>query len=121
MLKKNQRLNLSESFKSVVKESKRIETAHFKLFIQKTDKQSLTLRDKNKYPKVGIALTKKEFRKAHERNRARRLTAQVIGQNYVRLIPNMNLVIIPKASVNQTEVKELLNEIDSIAYLYSTH
>ncbi len=113
MLKKSQRLNLKYSFKPVMAESKRIETAHFKLFIQKIAE--------NKYPKVGIALTKKEFKHAHERNRARRITSKIIEDHYSRLIPNINLVIMPKGSVMTTDIKELSNEIDSVVYLYSTH
>ncbi len=93
--------------------SKRIETAHFRLFIQKDDKSS--------FPKIGIALTKKEFKKAHERNRARRITSSVIEEHYTRLIPGLNLVIMPKASVMITEKKELSDEIGSIVYLYSAH
>lgn len=110
MLKKSQRLNLKFMFKPIMAESKRIETAHFKMYIQKTDK--------NRFPLVGIALTKKEFRKAHQRNKARRITSDIIAEHYSRLIPKLNLVIMPKASVTTVDKKELVDEIGSIVYLY---
>ncbi len=109
MLIKSQRLNLSTEFKRIATSGKRIHSTHFSLFL---------LREGKGPPLIGIALAKKEFRKAHQRNRARRLISQAVQNQYSRLSKGLNLVIMPKAGVLEVSASELTNEIASISYLY---
>ncbi len=110
MLKKSQRINLSQDFKRIASVGKRIHSPHFSIFILKNEL--------NSPPLVGIALAKKEFRRSHQRNRARRLMSEAVFRNYDRLSKGMELVIMPKAGVLQSSAEELTNEFSTISYLY---
>ena len=69
-------------------------------------------------PLVGVALAKKEFRKSHQRNRARRLVAEAVQRHYDRLSKGLQLVIMPKAGVLEIPVEELSNEFGAVSPLY---
>lgn len=109
MLPKHQRLNLKKSFTFVAGGRKR-ETAHLKLFFRT---------GVNEFPLVGIALAKKSFSKAHDRNRAKRLTAAAIQLVYPDLIRNLNLVIMPKRGVLEVSSDEIGEELTGVKDLYS--
>lgn len=108
MLAKSQRLNLSQVFKFVTAGSRR-ETATLKLFWRQTEGDVAL---------VGIALAKKNLRKATQRNKAKRLISQAIEQLYERLQPGLNLVIMPKSEILQRSVEELKAELENEARLY---
>src|SRR5437870_2063461 len=65
MLPLSQRLNLKTDFKWVAS-GKKLETKYLKLFIRLGE---------NQIPRIGIALSTKSFKKATQRNRARRVVS----------------------------------------------
>ena len=91
---------------------KRIQTPHFKLMYRL---------GKNDKPLVGIALSKQQFKEAHDRNRARRVTSAVVETQYPRLRKGLNLVIMPKVEVLLTPQEILLIELSNVQDLYSSN
>jgi len=100
MLPKSQRLNLKKDFKWVAAGQK-LETKYLKLFIRTGD---------NVIARVGIAVSGKSFKKAHERNRAKRLVAEAFHKTYDSLPNTVNIVALPKAGI--LEVKSGLVLLD---------
>ena len=111
MLPKSQRLNLKTSFKWVAS-GKHLQTPSFKLMVKFSD---------NPLPLVGIALSKDQFKKAVDRNRARRLTSKAIEGLYPSLLNRLNLVIMPKAVVLEKSPDQLSNELKNVKDLYTTN
>lgn len=89
MLPKSQRLNLKKDFKWVATGVK-LNTKYLKLFIKHGG---------NVFPKIGIATSGKVFKKAHERNRARRLAAEAFQSTVYRLPSTANIVALPKEGI----------------------
>jgi ribonuclease P protein component len=110
MLPKSKRLNLKKDFKFVAS-GNREETRSTKLFY---------LLAENEEPLVGIAITKKYFPKAHDRNKARRIASDVVEAVYGDLKVNINLVIMPKANILQNVKEEIVKEIKSVKNIYKT-
>lgn len=102
MLPKHQRLNLKEDFKRVASGQK-LETKYLKLFVRVGE---------NQMPKVGIATSSKSFKKAVERNRARRLTSAAIELLYNRLPKNINIVALPKAGILNVKSGDVLLDLE---------
>lgn len=102
MLPKNQRLNLSLEFKEVAS-GQRVETDNLVIFFKSAAISS---------PKIGIALTKKNFPSATERNRAKRLTSSAIQALYLKLRSNLKIVIMPKGKILQSDSASLVGEIE---------
>lgn len=100
MLPKQNRLNLKTDFKWVAS-GKKVDTKFLTLFIRMGD---------NEVSKVGIANSSKVFKKAHDRNRARRITASVFEVLYAKLPNNVNIVALPKAGI--VEVKSVMVLLD---------
>lgn len=100
MLSKDKRLNLKKDFKWVAA-GQRLESKYLKLFFKSGNNQT---------PRVGIAGSSKTFKKATERNRARRLTSKAFESLYSKLPNNINIVALPKAGV--TSVKSGLVLLD---------
>lgn len=111
MLPKIQRLNLKKDFKWVASGNKK-ETTNFKLMWRLSDTTG---------PKVGIALSSQYFKKAHDRNRARRLTSTAIQSLYSSLNKGLNLVIMPKLAVLENSPKELEKELADVKDIYSNN
>lgn len=63
---------------------------------------------------VGIALKKAVFKKAHDRNFARRLTSRAVETLYPNLPNNLNLVIMPKTTVFNASVESLVKELQNV-------
>lgn len=112
MLKKTLRLNLKTDFKRVAS-GKRLETPHFIFFLLQDHSSNL--------PKVGVAVGKKNFRKAHERNKAKRVSFSVIEAHFKNLSKGLNLVIMPKSGVTTVPIQELIDEIGALHHLYTNH
>ncbi|MBI3109605.1 ribonuclease P protein component [Candidatus Daviesbacteria bacterium] len=89
MLPKSQRLNLKTDFKRVAA-GKKLETKYLKLFIKTGD---------NAKPRIGIAVSGKSFKKAAERNRAKRLTSWAVEALFPILPAGINIVALPKAGI----------------------
>ena len=104
MLPKQNRLNLKKDFKWVASGGK-LENSLVKLFFKQGDLP---------FPRVGIALSKATFRKAVDRNRARRLLSKGFENLYNKLPSGINIVALPKKEVielNSDQVTKSLEEI----------
>ncbi len=102
MLPKTARLNLKLDFKRVAV-GKKLEGKFLKLFILKTGLQ----------PKVGIALSSKNFKKAYQRNRARRLTSKAFEQLYP-VLPPADIIALPKAGILEIKSGEVVGDLNEI-------
>lgn len=109
MLPKPQRLNLKKDFSWVASGKKmseaplRVETKFARLFLRVGE---------NEAPRVGIALASKTFKKAHARNRARRLTSAAFESLYKSLPNHMNIVALPKAGILEVKSGDVLIDIE---------
>lgn len=110
MLAKSQRLNLKKSFKWVAA-GKKIETPLFKIFFRNGE---------NRFPLVGIANSKNQFRKANKRNRARRVVSQAIQDIYPNLKEDLNLVIMPKSILLEKSVEDVKKGLEDVKAIYRT-
>ncbi|MBI4035663.1 ribonuclease P protein component [Candidatus Daviesbacteria bacterium] len=102
MLSKDKRLNLKKDFKWVAA-GKKLETQYIKLFIKHGD---------NKIPKVGIALSSKYFKKATERNLAKRLVSAAFESLYQSLPTTINIVALPKHRVIKVKSTDVLLDLE---------
>lgn len=104
MLPKHKRLNLKKDFKWVAA-GKKLETDYLKLIIKPGD---------NQMPKIGIAVSSKSFKKATQRNRARRLTSAAFEILYGRLPANINIVVLPKTGVINVKSSEVQLDLEAV-------
>lgn len=102
MLPKPLRLNLKKDFKWVVS-GKAIETKFAKLFLRVGD---------NELPRIGIASSSKTFKKANERNRARRLISAAFESLYQGLPKTINIVALPKSGVLSVKSGDVLLDLE---------
>lgn len=72
-------------------------------------------------PRVGVAVSKSNFSKAHDRSRAKRLVFQAVEKIYDKLPKNINLVIMPNEKVLERSVNQLTSELENAKDLYSTN
>jgi ribonuclease P protein component len=101
MLAKTSRLNLKKDFKWVVA-GKPLDTKYVKLFLRVGE---------NTTPKVGIANSSKTFKKAVDRNRARRLVSAALESLYSELSPTINIVALPKTPILGVKSGDVLLEL----------
>lgn len=104
MLSKEKRLNLKKDFKWVAFGQK-LGDDLIRLYVRQGD---------NLEPKVGIAGSKSDFKKAIDRNRARRLVSTGFESLYNQLPKNINIVALPRQGVlelTSTEVTRVLKEL----------
>lgn len=111
MLPKSRRLNLKKSFKWAIT-GLRLETPSFKIYVKKGD---------NLYPKIGVALTQSQFKKAHERVEAKRLSFKAVEGIYQSLSNDLNLVIMPKAVILKKAALELAKELEDVKTRFNTN
>ena len=105
MLPKRQRLNLKKDFKRVA-EGAKLNTKYLKLFIKMGD--PLT----GQGPKIGIAVSGESFKKAHERNRAKRLVAQAFQSTAYCLLPTANIVALPKEGILSVKSSDVVLDLE---------
>ena len=111
MLPKSKRLNLSTDFKWVASGSprsaggagKKIDSKFAKLFIRIGD---------NEFPRIGIAVSSSIFKKATERNRARRVISAALEQLYINLPKSINIVALPKIGVLNVKSGNILMDLE---------
>lgn len=108
MLPKYKRLNLKTDFKAVVRGT-RVETTRFKLFFIR--RKTSFIHQNTGIAKVGISMSKQDFKKATLRNKARRLASSAVEKIYNDLPAGMNLIIMPKGQVLESGKQELVNEL----------
>ncbi len=111
MLPKSKRLNLSRDFKFVAAGVK-IATANFKVMYRFSGEERAL---------VGVALSKQNFKKAVERNRAKRIGFEVLGKIYPSLKDGLNLVIMPKAQIFSSNTEDLTEELKKINDIYKAY
>ena len=102
MLPKEKRLNLKKDFEWVAA-GKKLETKYLKLFIKLGD---------NQVPRVGIAVSGKSFKKATERNRARRITSAAFETLYRSFPQSINILALPKSQVVNVKSGDLLLDLE---------
>ena len=101
MLPKPSRLNLKKDFKRVAT-GKKLESKFLTLFLKT---------EENQIPKIGIATSTKNFKKAHERNRARRLTSFAFETLYSKLPTNISIVALPKAPILNVKSQDVVLDL----------
>ncbi|MFH0937362.1 MAG: ribonuclease P protein component [Candidatus Daviesbacteria bacterium] len=104
MLPQTKRLNLKKDFNWVAS-GKKAENDLIKVFFRFGE---------NGEPKIGIALSKVSFKKATDRNRARRLVSSGFEYLYPEISKDINIIALPKTQilkVNSEEVKKALAQI----------
>ena len=102
MLPKFQRLNLKKDFKWVAS-GRKIDTKFATLFLKTGD---------NNTARVGIAVSATRFKRATQRNRARRLLSQAFQSTYHLLPPTINIVALPKQGVLEVKLFEVLKDLE---------
>lgn len=107
MLPKNRRLNLKYDF-NWVSTGKKIDGSLIRLFIKPGENNS---------PRLGISVSAKVFKKATDRNRARRLVSIAFEDLYNRLGNNLNIIALPKIGVLEKSSDEVKTEIDKMLKL----
>ena len=84
---------------------RKLETKYLKLFIKLGE---------NEKPRIGIALSSKNFKKATDRNRAKRVTAQAFQSIYSTLPNNINIVALPKSGVLDVKSGDLSLDLEEV-------
>ena len=107
MLPKNKRLNLKKDFKWVVSGQK-VESKFVTLFMRT---------GQNSFPLVGIASSSRHFKKATDRNRAKRVTSSVIEKLYSKLPSNINIVVLPKLTIVGVKSQDVLSSMEEVLNL----
>lgn len=102
MLPKSKRLNLKKDFKWVAA-GKKLESKYLKLFVKIGE---------NSIPKIGIATSSKSFKKATQRNRAKRLVSAAFENLYSRLPQSVNIVALPKTGILSVKSAEVLSDLE---------
>ena len=104
MLSRDKRLNLNTSFRWV-RGGRSAEDQFTKIFTRVGD---------NTQPLVGISTSAKVFKKAVDRNRARRLISRCIELFYNKIPNNLNIVILPKDKVLDAGLEDLYASLKSL-------
>ena len=103
MLPKPKRLNLKKDFKWVAA-GKKIDSKYAKLFIRIGD---------NINPRIGIAVPSSQFKKATQRNRARRIVSVALEPLYAKLPKSINIVALPKTAIDNVKSGEVLLDLEA--------
>lgn len=104
MLSKEKRLNIKRDF-SWVRSGQRLENSQLKLFYRFGEIDN---------PRVGIAVSGKVFKKAVERNRARRLLSSGFENLYNRLVKKVNILAMPKEEVLKLKSDEMVRILEEL-------
>lgn len=101
MLPKSKRLNLKRDFKWVAA-GQNLDTKYAKLFLRMGS---------NTTAKIGVAISS-DFKKATQRNRAKRVTFTAFKSLYSHLPPKINIVVLPKQSVLGVKSGDVLADLE---------
>ena len=105
MLPKPARLNLKKDFKWVAS-GKKLETKYLRLFLRVGDPST------NSWPRIGIAVSSKSFKKATDRNRAKRIVSSAFQSLYSLLPLHLNIVALPKTGVLGVKSGDVLLDLE---------
>lgn len=108
VIPKSNRLNISKNF-NWVRAGAKYEGKYTKLLFRLGENSS---------PKIGVAVASKEFRGSVLRVKAKRVSFDLAKLIYNRLLPSVNLVIIPKQGVLRASKDELLQDINDTKNLF---
>lgn len=106
MLPKLNRLNLKFQFKEIIT-GKKVSSKFGNIYLKYGENQE---------PKVGVALTTKVFKKAHERNQAKRVVLAAFEKILPELPANINILVVPNFRVLKVKSEELLKEYENIIH-----
>lgn len=104
MLPSKRRLNLKKDFRWTASGS-RLGNSLVNIFFRYGD---------NNEPRVGIAVPKASFKKATERNRARRLISKGFENLYSRLPRKINIVAMPKKEILNSDAEEITRLLEEL-------
>lgn len=102
MLSKDKRLNLKKDYHWVVT-GKKLETKYLKLFIREGN---------NQVPKIGVAVSSEVFKKAIQRNRAKRLSFVAFESLYPLLPSHSNIMALPKADILDVKSQDVILDLE---------
>lgn len=102
MLSKSKRINLKKEFKWVAS-GRSFETKYMKLFLRTGE---------NQIPRIGIAVSSHIFKKAVQRNRARRLISHAFQSTAYRLPSTINIVALPKAGILKVKSDDVMLDLE---------
>ena len=102
MLPKFKRLNLKKDFNWIAN-GKLVDTTFAKLYYRFGT---------NDLPRIGITAPSGVFKKAHSRNRARRLISSLFEVIYTRLPTRLNILAIPKPHLIEVKSDDLLLSLE---------
>src|SRR3990167_3749851 len=106
MLPKNKRLNLKTHFRWVAS-GKSLSHPLFKLFYRFGD---------NPDPRIGVSLVSAQFKQSTQRSQAKRICFRIAAGLYSQLPKNLNLVIMPKAQILDTDSRLLSKELTNAIF-----
>jgi ribonuclease P protein component len=106
---KSKRLRSAEDFKHVFNRAKRVSNRHLGLYYCKNDLEGARL---------GVVVSKKNVRKAHDRNRFKRLARESFRKKQLEL-GCCDFVIVAYKGVEAYETQELKHFIDELWSKYS--
>ncbi|MDO8639178.1 MAG: ribonuclease P protein component, partial [Candidatus Daviesbacteria bacterium] len=89
---------------------KRLENNLVKLFLKVSPQSDTGFQQ----PKIGISLSKNTFKRAVDRNRARRLVSKGFENLYNKIPSGLNIIAMPKKGVLQVSSDELTKSINEI-------
>lgn len=104
MLPKSKRLNLKTDFKWV-SSGKKIETKYMKLFLKTGENPPAG------GPRIGIAVSSQVFKKATQRNRAKRLVSASFESTIHNLPTTVSIVALPKAGILDVKSSDVLSDL----------
>lgn len=68
----------------------------------------------NTFPRLGVALSAGYFKKATQRNRARRLTSRAFQLTWSRLPASANIVVLPKTDILDVKLQDVLADLEGL-------
>lgn len=104
MLSKKNRLNLKFQFKEIIT-GKKLSGKFGNIYLKSGE---------NSQPKIGVVLTTKTFKAAHERNHVKRLVSTAFEKLLTKLPNNINILVVPNRRVLEVKSEELKTEYESL-------
>jgi ribonuclease P protein component len=104
MLAKEKRLNVKKEFTRVAG-GKKIDHPFVKLFF---------IIEGQNIPKIGLALSGNYFKKAVDRNKAKRVISTGFEKLYQQIVPGAKIIAMPKTEVLKLNSGEILSNLEKL-------